>query len=101
MMEIPSTRWTRAGPARAQSEAPVKTRWRKTDRRVEHTFTHFHLELAIWSARVPAKVAVLGEGLRWARRSDLDGEALPSVMRKIIAAMDMPSLRKPGAAARG
>jgi A/G-specific adenine glycosylase len=99
-MEIPSTQWTLAGPSRAQSEAPVKTSWRKTEGRVEHTFTHFHLELAIWWARVPASVAIIGGGLRWVSRNDLEGEALPSVMRKIIAEMDKFAPRKRGATGR-
>ncbi len=86
MMEVPSTEWT-AKPAEPETQAPLKARWVRTGKRIEHTFTHFHLELDIWSARVPAKMEIPDRKARWVRRDDLAGEALPSVMRKIVAAM--------------
>jgi A/G-specific adenine glycosylase len=86
MMEIPSTEW-RAGIDQPEAEAPLRAEWVKTSKRVEHTFTHFHLELDIWSARVPANATVSDRAARWVEKRDLAGEALPSVMRKIIAAM--------------
>jgi A/G-specific adenine glycosylase len=86
MMEIPSTEW-RAGIDHPEAEAPLTAQWLKTRKRIEHTFTHFHLELEIWSARVPANTTVSDRAARWVGKRDLAGEALPSVMRKIIAAM--------------
>ena len=55
-----------------------------TGLRVTHTFTHFHLELAIWSAAPPKKLP--GPDYHWAKRESLANEALPSVMRKAVAA---------------
>jgi A/G-specific adenine glycosylase len=100
MMEIPSTGW-RERIDHPESEAPLAATWLKTAKRIEHTFTHFHLELEIWSARVPANMEVGDRAARWVSKSDLDDEALPSVMRKIVAAMGVHSPRKRGAAGRG
>ena len=86
MMEIPSTEW-QAGVGHPEAQAPLSAKWVKTRKRVEHTFTHFHLELEIWSARVPAITEVSDRAVRWVAKRDLAGEALPSVMRKIVAAM--------------
>jgi len=86
MMEIPSTDWG-TKPTAPESQAPLEGDWVKTGKRIEHTFTHFHLELDIWSARVPANMRLPDRAARWVKREDLAGEALPSVMRKIVAAM--------------
>jgi A/G-specific adenine glycosylase len=47
-------------------------------------FTHFPLELAVYRARVPAG-ARAPRGMRWAKIAALADEALPNVMRKVIA----------------
>ena len=86
MMEIPSTEW-RGRIDHPEAEAPLAAVWVKTGKRVEHTFTHFHLDLEIWSARVPANTEVSDRRARWVHKRNLAGEALPSVMRKIVAAM--------------
>ncbi|QIG52512.1 A/G-specific adenine glycosylase [Nordella sp. HKS 07] len=86
MMEVPSTEWA-ASVARPEAAAPLAAKWTKTGKRIEHTFTHFHLELDIWSALVPADALVPDGSARWVRKSKLAGEALPSVMRKIVDQM--------------
>ena len=86
MMEVPSSDWV-ARPAAPETQAPLKADWLKTGKLIEHTFTHFHLELDIWSARVPANTRLPDRAARWVKREDLAAEALPSVMRKIVAAM--------------
>ncbi len=83
MMEVPSTPW-RETPwsfAAARSLAPTRASWRAVDGLVRHGFTHFALELSMVAATT--------------KRGDLDGvwclpdqfgsQALPSVMRKVIA----------------
>ena len=87
MMEIPSTSWTVKGSSRPEAEAPLRAAWRRTDKKIEHTFTHFHLELDIWSACVPVNTEIPNRAARWVMKRDLGSEALPSVMRKIVAAM--------------
>ena len=50
---------------------------------VRHGFTHFELRLALFAADVPAIVA---DGFLRSR-AELAAEALPSVMRKCVAAI--------------
>jgi A/G-specific adenine glycosylase len=58
--------------------------WRRVAGVVRHVFTHFPLELAVFAAEAPAG-APAPAGLRWVRLADLHGEALPNVMRKVVA----------------
>ena len=85
MMEVPSTPWG-GRPERPHDHAPLNGRWKKLAGQVEHTFTHFHLELEVWRAVSLDDGMLRDDGdYRWVRRHDLAGEALPTVMRKIVA----------------
>lgn len=84
MMEIPSTDWQARPPK--DVTPPFAAAWTRRAGRIEHTFTHFHLELEIWRTRVPLERPA-PDGQTWVSQQNLDGEALPSVMRKIVAAM--------------
>ena len=99
MMEVPSTEWG-AQVSDAEPQAPVAAAWRKLPGLVEHTFTHFHLELTVWRAEEVTDGALRDDGdYRWTKREDLAGEALPTAMRKVVAHVlpDMSSPRqKPG-----
>jgi A/G-specific adenine glycosylase len=87
MMEVPSSDWLPA-PAAAKGEAPLRAEWKKLSRRVEHSFTHFHLVLDIWRACTIDTGEILADGdYRWVPRGDLAGEALPSLMRKVVVAV--------------
>lgn len=83
MMEIPSTPWREETwtETEAKRYAPLTADWRMVRGLVRHTFTHFHLELTVLSG-----VAKGGEypGCRWVQPENFDGEALPTVMRKIV-----------------
>ena len=82
MMEIPSTPWSAKLPN--EIEPPVKASWKKLNAHVDHTFTHFHLELSVW--KTVAKTAKLPDGdYVWVHSRDLGAEALPSLMRKVVA----------------
>ena len=89
MSELPSTEWREAawGEAEALAEAPLSAAWRALPGLVRHTFTHFHLEIEVWAGRADANIDLgpVGEGARWVAFDELGGQALPSVMRKIIA----------------
>jgi A/G-specific adenine glycosylase len=50
---------------------------------VRHVFTHFPLELTVYVSDVAARTSA-PQGTRWVKISDLGGEALPSLMRKVI-----------------
>ena len=51
---------------------------------VRHVFTHFPLELCVYMADVPARTPAPA-GMRWVALGALHGEALPSLMRKVVA----------------
>ena len=90
MLETPSSPWGNAAPngTSVEQHAPLKTNWRKLPGQVEHTFTHFHLELQVYRAEVELdakpKRAAEPERCRWLKLRELSGAALPSVMRKVL-----------------
>ena len=79
MMEVPGSEWSET----PTEYPPFKSKWKKRTGIVEHTFTHFHLEVTVWVARDVARV-VLDETYRWVPANEVDDEALPTVMRKIL-----------------
>ncbi len=86
MAEVPGGGWSEGfDPASALLDAPLDARWKRLTAPVRHVFTHFPLELAVYVASVPRSEPA-PEGCRWTPLSALDGEPLPSVMRKVIAA---------------
>ena len=66
----------------ALGHAPLKADWREVPGLVEHTFTHFHLELSVYRAEVAAEAkldaAAQPERCRWLHVRELYGAALPS-----------------------
>jgi A/G-specific adenine glycosylase len=92
MLELPGGVWTDAPEAVAPP--PVEASWRLLPEPVEHTFTHFHLTLAVH--RADARAAVLPEGGDWRviGKADLAASALPSVMRKVVAKVLGPGALK-------
>ena len=88
MDEVPSSPW-REGKlviAEALKQAPVPANWKVLDGGVRHTFTHFHLELAVARAiATTAGLAKLAPGAAWVTVDKMTERALPTVMRKIIA----------------
>jgi A/G-specific adenine glycosylase len=87
MSEVPTTAWSAEFDiAAALAEAPDCSRaeWRRLPGVVTHTFTHFPLELVVYATQVPADTSAPSNG-RFVPLTDLAGEALPNVMRKVIA----------------
>jgi A/G-specific adenine glycosylase len=85
MTEVPSTAWSQDfDESAALVEAPLKAQWRRLPGMVEHGFTHFPLRQSVYVAKVPAKTRAPA-GMRWVALADLPGEALPNVMRKVVA----------------
>ena len=60
------------------------TRWHRKAGVVTHVFTHFPLELVVYTAH-RAGARPCAAGMRWVPISTLQDEALPNVMRKVIA----------------
>jgi len=84
MMEVPSTPWREAlwEEQEVRAAAPFDLAWRALPGDVRHTFTHFHLVAMLWTGRIEGEMPGV-EG-RWVAPDRLDGEALPTVMRKLI-----------------
>jgi A/G-specific adenine glycosylase len=91
MTEVPGSEW-RTG-TKVDAAPPFAAPWRRVPGTVVHAFTHFRLELTVqvahadMSQRPPA-------GTWWASAESLPGEALPSVMKKVIEAALPGATRK-------
>jgi A/G-specific adenine glycosylase len=88
MTEVPGSEWLAGQDDKAAlSQAPALkgvARWHRKAGVVTHVFTHFPLELVVYTAQLPARMRA-PEGMRWVPIATLAGEALPNVMRKAIA----------------
>ena len=88
MTEVPTSSWLAGQDDKAAlRQAPVLkgvARWHRKAGAVVHVFTHFPLELVVHTASVPPRTRA-PEGMRWVAISTLKDEALPNVMRKVIA----------------
>ena len=82
MMEVPTSEWREKkwSMTEAKSCAPVKANWKRLNGTVQHTFTHFHLELTVMTAAIEN-----GRGLKgtWCSSDRLSDYALPTVMKKV------------------
>ena len=88
MDEVPSSDWREGAlsVAEALKEAPVPAKWKVLEGGVRHTFTHFHLELAVAHAiATTSGLARLAPGSAWCTIDQMTERALPTVMRKVIA----------------
>jgi len=91
MTEVPSSQWSQdfdersalehAPHFRSKQKKPIA--WRRTGGVVRHVFTHFPLELSVYMAEIPPGTAAPA-GTRWVALKALSGEALPSLMRKVL-----------------
>jgi A/G-specific adenine glycosylase len=88
MTEVPGSEWRAEQDDKAAlRQAPdLKgvARWRRKAGVVTHVFTHFPLELVVYTASVPAHTRSPA-GMRWVPIATLAGEALPNLMRKVVA----------------
>ena len=88
MTEVPGSDWLAGLDDKAAlKQAPAlegATRWHRKAGVVTHVFTHFPLELAVYTARATAHTRAPA-GMRWVPIATLSDEALPNVMRKVIA----------------
>ena len=84
MIEVPSTPWREAswGEGEALSHAPAAARWSALPGIVRHGFTHFPLELAIWSSTTDSPPD-LPWGI-WARPDQFKDYAFPTLTKKVV-----------------
>jgi A/G-specific adenine glycosylase len=83
MMEVPSTDWRETTWSKAEitDNAPLATEWRALPGSVVHVFTHFRLELEVWTGlgSRPAEASEI-----WHPPADLGTLALPTVIKKVL-----------------
>jgi A/G-specific adenine glycosylase len=89
MTEVPGSIWSHDFEAEtALDHAPQlptsRSKWRRIAGVVRHTFSHFPLELAVYRIAVPTRTQAPA-GTRWTAITELETEALPTVMRKVLA----------------
>jgi A/G-specific adenine glycosylase len=91
MAEVPTTAWAaNFDDSQALAQAPrfgasqKRVAWRKMAGVVRHVFTHFPLELTVYRSELPRQAAAPA-GTRWIAIAQLGDEALPSLMRKVVA----------------
>jgi len=93
MTEVPTTEWAADfddsgaaanAPHFSSGKQTKRIAWRRRAGAVRHVFTHFPLELSVYVAEIPAGTPPPA-GARWVGLADIAGEALPSVMRKVLA----------------
>lgn len=83
MTEVPTTGWTaRIDGATTTDAAPFHADWRRAGR-IGHVFTHFALELDVFHAHIEGEAPT---GHFWSLAHEISGEALPTVMKKVIEA---------------
>lgn len=86
MLGWPGTDWAEAAPPPAP---PVSADWRAAPLLVRHTFTHFHLTLAVMTAMVPHRT-VPARG-QFVARDAFRPADLPTVMRKVWEVASLPT----------
>jgi A/G-specific adenine glycosylase len=93
MTEVPTTQWAQdfeektalaAVPRFNSPGAKREVKWRRVAGLVRHVFTHFPLELTVYAGEIGANTPA-PDGTRWIALADLGSEALPSLMRKVVA----------------
>ena len=83
MTELPGTDWTTDYAAHV-AEPPLPAACARLASTVVHGFTHFELELDVFVGTVTAGTAPPPD-CRWVAAAALDAEALPTLMRKVVA----------------
>ncbi len=84
MTEVPGSGWTaRLDGDTTVEAAPFSAAWIPSGT-ITHVFTHFELRLSVYRASNVQKQAI-NDGW-WSKPDELSGEALPTVMKKAIAA---------------
>ena len=84
MLQPPLGPWTDEFPSATEAllQAPFRAKWKKLIGIVRHGFTHFELEIEVYSTRVEAHPKLAGQAARWVR--ELGQVALPTVMKKVV-----------------
>ncbi|MBT4017652.1 MAG: A/G-specific adenine glycosylase [Alphaproteobacteria bacterium] len=80
MLGLASTEWLEEPVGNVETHAPAKSKWTAVDGTVGHTFTHFHLEVSVLTAKTSRKEKT---GEIWLLPEDLGDHAVPTLFRKV------------------
>ncbi len=84
MTEVPTTNWTARQDGEASADAaPFPAAWEPCGT-ITHVFTHFELRLSIYRVAIHSRIQV--DNGWWEPVTNLDSQALPTVMKKAITA---------------
>lgn len=84
MTEVPTTGWTaRLDGETSPDAAPFPAGWEPCGT-ITHVFTHFELRLSIYRVAIPSPIQA--DNGWWEPVTNLDSQALPTVMKKAITA---------------
>jgi A/G-specific adenine glycosylase len=85
MLEVPGSAWRADAPLPKRPEAPpLAGDWRACLASATHVFTHFRLELTVFSGAFGQGIAA-PEGMRWLPAAEIATAAFPTAMRKVLA----------------
>lgn len=89
MTEVPCSIWSHDFDAETALDHAPRLRsscsnWRRMAGVVQHAFSHFPLGLTVYRIAVPTQTEA-PTGTRWTAVANLESEALPTVMRKVLA----------------
>jgi A/G-specific adenine glycosylase len=88
MTEVPNSDWIADQSDNvARKAAPAMSgisKWHRKVGVVTHVFTHFPLELVVYTASVSSRTRASND-MRWVKIATLKDEAFPNLMRKVIA----------------
>lgn len=85
MLEFPSHGWDPRNDTHAECFPEIS--WQKLTGSIKHIFTHFELKLTVLVGHAsPAQIKTLpkSEEFKWLSATEMETEALPSVMRKVV-----------------
>jgi A/G-specific adenine glycosylase len=84
MSQVPTSGWTAKEDGESGADAaPFAADWQACGT-IRHTFTHFHLTLHVYQAKVDGEITSNGW---WSK--DVVNEALPTVFKKVISKAEM------------
>ncbi len=83
MTEVPTSEWRSEPLTEALYLPPFSGDWHRVHENVEHIFSHFRLILTIFKTKAPLTQEPPPKA-RWVAQGDIEKEAFPSVMSKVL-----------------
>ncbi|MEL6435583.1 MAG: A/G-specific adenine glycosylase [Pseudomonadota bacterium] len=86
MTQVPTTAWnSRTDGETGTNTSPLPGATWTDCGNIQHVFTHFSLTLTVWKLDDAPSALEIGAHQWWSTTDEIGGEALPTVMKKVIA----------------